>query len=259
MLLSEKVVLVTGSTTGIGEAIARRCVKEGAKVMIHGLEEDLARNVAKSLPQAAVHWTIADLAVPTNCELLIRATIDHFGRLDALVNNAAMLTRSNIETTDAETFDRTMAVNLRAPLLLIRAAMPQFRKQGGGVVLNIGSMNALCGEPNQLAYASAKGGMMTLTRNLADAHGAEKIRFNQLNLGWTVTERELVRKKTEGLSEGWENKVPKAYAPSGRLWTPEQVAAHAVHWLSDEFAPVSGVVFELEQYPMIGRMGAYGF
>ena len=126
-------------------------------------------------------------------------------------------------------------------------------------MLNIGSMNALCGEPNQLAYASAKGGLMTMTRNLADAHGAEKIRFNQLNLGWTVTERELVRKKSEGLPEGWENKVPKAYAPSGRLWTPEQVAAHAVHWLSDEFAPVSGVVFELKQYPMIGRMGAYGF
>ena len=259
MLLPEKVILVTGSTTGIGEAIARRCVNEGAKVMIHGLEEDLARKVVKSLPAAAVQWMIADLALPKNCESLVCATIEHFGRLDGLVNNAAVLTRSNIETTDPETFDRTIAVNLRAPLLLIRAAMPQLRKQGGGVVLNIGSMNALCGEPNQLAYATAKGGLMTMTRNLADAHGAEKIRFNQLNLGWTVTETELMRKKNEGLPEGWENKVPKAYAPSGRLWTPEQVAAHAVHWLSDEFAPVSGVVFELEQYPMIGRMGAYGF
>ena len=259
MLLSQKVVLVTGSTTGIGEAIARRCVQEGARVMIHGLEEELAKSVTKSLPEGTAHWVVNDLALPENCESLIRATIDRFGRLDALVNNAAVLTRSRIETTDAATFDITVAVNLRAPLLLIRAAMPQFRKQGAAVVLNIGSMNALCGEPNQLAYAVAKGGLMTMTRNLADAHGAEKIRFNQLNLGWTVTQRELARKKTEGLSEGWENKVPKVYAPSGRLWTPEQVAAHAVHWLSDEFAPASGIVFELEQYPMIGRMGAYGF
>lgn len=227
--------------------------------MIHGLEADLAKSVVDSLPKDKVHYMLCDLGDPQNCEALIQATIDHFGRLDALVNNAAVLTRSNIQTTDGPTFDRTIAVNLRAPLLLIRAAMPQFRKQGGAVVLNIGSMNALCGEPNQLAYAVAKGGMMTMTRNLADAHGAEKIRFNQLNLGWTLTSRERVRKVSEGLPEGWENKLPKFYAPSGRIWSPEQVAAHVVHWISDEFAPVSGVVFELEQYPMIGRMGAYGF
>jgi NAD(P)-dependent dehydrogenase (short-subunit alcohol dehydrogenase family) len=257
MLLANKVTLVTGSSTGIGEAIARRCVAEGAKVMVHGLEADLAKAVSASL-QGAAHYMIADVADPENCETLVRATIDRFGRLDGLVNNAAVMTRSNIETTDVATFDRTIAINLRAPLLLIRAAMPQFRKQGGGVVLNIGSMNALCGEPNQLAYAVAKGGLMTLTRNLADAHGTEKIRFNQINLGWTLTATERERKKKEGLPEGWENQVPKRYAPSGHIWMPEQVAAHAVHWLSDEFAPASGIVFELEQYPLIGRMGAYG-
>ncbi len=257
MLLSNKIILVTGSTMGIGEAIARRCVAEGAQVMIHGLEEAEARQIATSLGHSA-HYIIADVALPENCETVVRATIERFGRLDGLVNNAAVTTRSNIETTDVAAFDRTIAINLRAPLLLIRAVMPQFRKQSGGVVLNIGSMNALCGEPNQLAYAIAKAGLMTMTRNLADAHGTEKIRFNQLNLGWTLTESERSRKKKEGLPDGWENRVPKRYAPSGRIWSPEQVAAHAVHWLSDEFAPASGVVFELEQYPLIGRMGAYG-
>jgi len=225
--------------------------------MIHGRDEDLAKSVTASLGGAA-GYAIADLAIPANCATLIQTTIDRFGRLDGLVNNAAVMTRSNIETTDVATFDRTIAINLRAPLLLIRAAMPQFRKQGRATVLNIGSMNALCGEPNRLAYAIAKGGLSIMTRNLADAHGTEKIRFNQLNVGWTLTQSELVRKKNEGMPEGWENRVPKQYATSGRLWTPEQVAAHAVHWLSDEFAPASGVIFELEQYPMIGRMGAYG-
>ncbi len=257
MLLENKVILVTGSTTGIGEAIARRCVADGAKVMIHGLEKELAKKVTRSLG-AVSHFFIADFADPNNCELLVRYTLEHFGRLDGLVNNAAVMTRSNIETTDVATFNHTIAINLRAPLLLIRAAMPQFRKQGGGAVVNIGSMNALCGEPNQLAYAVAKGGLMTMTRNLADAHGTEKIRFTQLNVGWTVTASERVRKKKEGLPEDWEDRVPRRYAPSGRLLTPEQVAAHVVHWLSDEFAPASGVVYELEQYPMIGRMGAYG-
>jgi NAD(P)-dependent dehydrogenase (short-subunit alcohol dehydrogenase family) len=257
MLLRDKVILVTGSTTGIGEAIARRCVAEGARVMIHGLEEEMAKAVSASL-RGAAPYVIGDLAVPENCAALVQTTIGHFGRLDGLVNNAAIMMRSNIDTTDTATFDRTIAINLRAPLLVIRAAMPQFRKQGGAAVLNIGSMNALCGEPNQLAYAIAKGGLVTLTRNLADAHGTEKIRFNQLNLGWTATQNELALKRREGLPEGWENNVPKRYAPSGKIWMPEQVAAHAVHWLSDEFAPASGIVFELEQYPLIGRMGAYG-
>jgi NAD(P)-dependent dehydrogenase (short-subunit alcohol dehydrogenase family) len=169
------------------------------------------------------------------------------------VNNAAVTTRSTLESTDAATFDRIIAINLRAPLLLVRAAVSHFRAQGGGVVVNIGSVNALAGEPNLLAYSASKGGLMTATRNLANALATEKIRVNQLNLGWVTTPNEIALKIREGLPVGWETQVPAAYAPTGRLLTPEEVARHVLFWLSDASAPANGVVYEVEQYSMIGR------
>ena len=176
-----------------------------------------------------------------------------FGHIDGLVNNAAAITRSNLETTDSELFDRTVAVDLKAPFLLIQAALPFFRKQGTGRVLNIGSMNGYCGERNQFIYSICKGGLMTLTRNLADAHGTEGIRVNQLNVGWTLTPNEFALKMKEGLPEDWPTKVSKTYAPSGRILSPKDVAWAAVYFLSDEAALINGAILDVEQYPLIGR------
>ena len=148
----------------------------------------------------------------------------HFGRIDGLVNNAAVKTRGGILDTDEEAFDRTVNVNLKAPFFLIRAAIPHFRRQGGGRVLNIGSINAYCGEISQCIYSACKGALMTLTRNLADAHGAEGIRVNQINPGWTLTPNERVLKATEGLPEDWPSRLPTEYAPGGRLFSPDDVA-----------------------------------
>ena len=127
MRLADKVVLVTGSTSGIGEAIARRCVAEGARVLVHGLERDLGEAVAGSLGEAAA-LHVDDLADPEAAPRLVEAALRAFGRLDALVNNAARVERGTIETTDAAAFDRVIAVNVRAPLLLIRAALPELAR-----------------------------------------------------------------------------------------------------------------------------------
>ena len=251
-LLLDKVVLVTGSSTGIGEAIARRAAAEGAYVMVHGRDEARARAVSEDIGARAAFAT-ADLADPEAPQHLVRATIERFRRLDGLVNNAALTTRGNLETTDVRLFDLLMAVNLRAPLMLIQAALPHFRRQGGGVVLNIGSINALGGEPNLLPYSVSKGGLMTMTRNLASALAEEHVRLNQLNVGWTLTENEQKLKEEEGLPEDWEAQLPPAYAPSGRIFRPDEIAAHAVFWLSDAAGPVSGGIYEIEQYPMVGR------
>ena len=251
-LLKNKVVLITGSTTGIGKAIAHRCVEEGARVLIHGLIDEKARDVSGDLGDVA-GWFTADLRDPEAPEMIVDAVIDRFGRLDALVNNAAVTTRSTIDTTDPETFDRIAAINLRAPLLMIRAAMPHFRKAGGGSVLNIGSVNALGGEPSLLVYSISKGGLQTMTRNLANAHNTENIRFNQLNVGWTLTEHEHQVQLKDGMPENWYEQLPEVYAPSGRIFRPEEIAAHAVFWLSDVIGPVTGSVYEIEQYTMIGR------
>ena len=250
--LINKVILVTGSGTGIGEGMARRFVSEGAVVMIHDREPEDARAVAADLGDRA-SFVLGDLQDPDIPEKLIEQTVAHFGRIDALVNNAAVKTRGGIEDTDERAFDRTVTVNLKAPFFLIRAAIPHFRKQGGGRVLNIGSVNAYCGEVNQCIYSACKGALMTLTRNLADAHGPEGIRVNQINPGWTLTPNELALKATEGLPQDWPSRLPREYAPGGRLFSPDDVAYAAVYLLSDEAALLNGAVLDLEQYPMIGR------
>lgn len=251
MRLLDKVILITGSTTGIGEAMARRFVADGARVLVHGLERDLGHAVVEDLGgAAALH--VDDLSDPDAANRLVDATIRAFGRIDGIVNNAAWIVRSNLQTTDAALFDRCMAINVRAPMLLVRAAISHL-KQSQGAVLNVGSINGYCGEANQLAYSVSKGALMTLTRNLSDAFGRDRVRVNQLNLGWVLSINEYKLKVSEGLPPDWHEHPPAAFAPSGRIMSPENVAAAAVYWLGDESRPVSGSVVDIEQYPMIGR------
>ena len=251
--LRDKIVLVTGSTTGVGEATARLCVQEGARVMVHGLEKEWAEAVCAELGKDSADCFIADVGEAKNCAALVAATVERFGGLDAVVNNAALTTRSTLESTDADFFDRMIGVNLRAPMLIIKAAVPEFRKRGGGAVVNIGSVNALAGAPNLLDYSISKGGLATMTRNLANALATEKIRINQLNLGWVASRNEIALKIREGLPEGWHRNMPTHLAPRGYILEPHEIAAHVVFWLSDDSIPANGVVYELEQYSVIGR------
>lgn len=242
--MTQKIALVTGSVRGIGRVIAERLETKGWTVVRH------AQTAAELEGLVGVAGDLAEASVPG---AMIGEVLKKFGRLDALVNNAALTTRSNLETTDAGLFDRLMAVNLRAPLLLIQAALPHFRAQGGGRVVNIGSSNAYCGERNLLAYSMTKAGLMVLTRNLGDAHGAEGVRVNQLNLGWTLSDSEYALKISEGLPPDWPERLPKSVAPSGGLQTPEDVAAMVDWLLSDDAPRVNGQVWDFEQYPLIGR------
>jgi NAD(P)-dependent dehydrogenase (short-subunit alcohol dehydrogenase family) len=250
--LKDKVILVTGSTTGIGEATVRLFASEGARVMIHGRREDAARKLAEGLGPAAA-FTIGALEDPAVPAKLVADTVAHFGRIDGLVNNAALVSHGGLDDTDLEKFDRTIAINLRAPFLLIQAALPHFRRQKKGRVLNIGSINGYCGERILLAYSISKGGLMTLTRNLADAHATEGIQVNQLNVGWTLTPNEHALKQMDGLPPDWPTRLSKTVAPSGRIHSPEEVALSAIYFLSDEAALINGAILDVEQFPVIGR------
>ena len=252
-MLKDKVILITGSTNGIGTATARRCIAQGAKVMIHGRKEDRAKVLVTELG-ASADYLIADLADENSYADLVKETIEKFGRLDGLVNNAGIYPRNNIDTASLALCEEIMRINFYAPLLLCKEVVKVFRKQGnGGAILNIGSINAYCGQPDLLIYSSSKGALMTMTRNLADSLGPDNIRVNQLNVGWTPTDNEIALKQSEGLPDNWQEKIPKVYAPSGRLLLPENVAEHVTFWLSDQSAPVTGAVYEVEQYPIIGR------
>lgn len=251
--LQDKVIIITGSCTGIGKAIAQRCVTEGARVLIHGLEHDLGEALVNELgaDKAALH--IEDLTADGAPERLVKVVVSAFGRLDALVNNAAMVTASDLHTTDLPFFRRMLEVNTLAPFALIKAALPELRKVRGAV-LNIGSVNAWSGEPNLFPYSVSKGALMTLTRNLGDTLMREDgVRVNQINPGWVLTENEAQRKREHGLDDDWFTHVPKVYAPAGRILWPREIAAAAVYWLADESGPISGQVVDLEQHPFIGR------
>jgi NAD(P)-dependent dehydrogenase (short-subunit alcohol dehydrogenase family) len=250
--LKNKVIIVTGSTTGIGEAIARRCAAEGARVLIHGLEREAGETVAASLgAQAFYHHD--DLADAAAAPRIVAAAMGRFGRLDGLVNNAAWIVRGQLAEVTPEFFDRVMAINVRAPLLLIQAALPHLAATRG-VVVNIGSVNAYSGEENLLPYSISKGALQTMSRNLGDTlHRQHGVRVNQINPGWVLTENERIAKQREGMAADWPEHLPRMFAPAGRIFRPDEIAATAALFLSDEFGPVSGSVIDLEQHPFIGR------
>ncbi|MEX6691301.1 SDR family oxidoreductase [Danxiaibacter flavus] len=253
MRLQNKVIIVTGSTTGIGKAIAIRCVEEGAKVVLNGLEKDLGEEVLNIVGKQNAVLHIEDLAADGAITRLVNLAITHFGKLDAVVNNAAIVASSNLYTTDKDFLRKLLEVNTIAPFTLIKEALPHLEKQHG-CVLNIGSVNAYSGEPNLLAYSMSKGALMTMTRNLGDTLNRENnVRVNQINPGWVLTENEAIRKREHGLADDWYKEIPSVYAPSGRILWPKEIAAAAVYWLSDESGPVSGQVVDIEQHPFIGR------
>lgn len=253
MRLQGKVILITGSYTGIGKAIAQGCIREGAKVVLNGLDEEKGVALAAELGEtSAVHCTI-DITDEGAADLLVNKAVQAFGKLDAVVNNAAMIQTGNIHDSDIPYLRRMLEVNTIAPYALIRAAVPQLQ-QHRGCVVNIGSVNSWSGEPNLLPYSISKGALMTMSRNLGDSLFRDSgIRVNQVNPGWVLTEHEWDNQKKQGKAEDWPKHVPSLFNPSGNLFTPEQMATAVLYLLSDEAGPISGQILEVEQFPMIGR------
>ncbi len=250
--LKDKVAVVTGSTLGIGRGIAGHFATLGAKVVITGRDEDRGAQAVEEIRHGGgeADFIRADLLDEDQCRRIIQFAGEHFGGLDILVNNAGDVSRGDIESITVELWDRIMALNLRAPFICLQEAIPLFKARGGGSVVNIGSVNAYIGEPNLAAYSVSKGGLMTLTRNTASLLNKYRIRVNQINVGWTLTEGEdRVKREQEGKGPDWVE-AATATRPFGRLLTPQDVAYAATYFASDESACITGTVMDLEQYPV---------
>jgi NAD(P)-dependent dehydrogenase (short-subunit alcohol dehydrogenase family) len=254
-MLDGRVIVITGSTSGVGFGAAEAARKAGARVFIHGpTAEEVER---ASIALGGVPGLAADLVEPEAGRDVIEAALTAYGRIDGVVNNAGIYPRARLEETTPAFFDHIFAINVRSPLMVAQRAFAAFKAQGGGgSIVNIGSVNAYAGAPNLLAYSMSKGALMTMTRNLADAGAAELIRVNQLNLGWILTEGEKAVQKSEGRPDDWYLNLPKAVAPTGGLLTPDLVARHILFWLSEQSAPVTGQIYEVSQTPFLGRTGS---
>jgi NAD(P)-dependent dehydrogenase (short-subunit alcohol dehydrogenase family) len=246
--LANKVALETGSTSGIGRGIAEHFATLGARVVVHGRREAQARDVAERLGRDAA-FVAADLADVDACRHVVRFTVERCGGIDVLVNNAAMTTRGCLEDAPVELWDAIMNVNLRAPFLCLQEAVKSMKARGGGSILNIGSVNAYIGEPKLGPYSVSKGGLMTLTRNAAATLNRHRIRVNQINVGWTLTEGEDRVKREEGKGADWLEQAIVT-RPFGRLLMPHDIASAAAYFASHDSALVTGTVMDLEQYPV---------
>jgi NAD(P)-dependent dehydrogenase (short-subunit alcohol dehydrogenase family) len=235
-------IVVTGSTQGLGAAIARRCRALGADVVITGRDRERGEAVAEELDGTFV---AADLADPDACRSIIT------GRIDGLVNAAGLSTRGTLEDTSVELWDRLFAINARAPFILMQEAAR--RMPDGGSILNVITMSSHGGQPDLMAYSASKGALATLTRNAGYALQPRRIRVNGLNIGWTATEGEHGVQTETGQAEDWLAKAD-ASRPLGRLLRPADISPMVTYLLSDAAAMVTGSVIDFDQTVL----GAYG-
>ena len=249
--LDGKVAVITGATSGIGRGIAEHFARLGSDVLVHGRDRTDGLETVRRVQAAGreAEYFDGDLTAEDVCRSLIRFAAERFGGLDVLVNNAADTGRGDLEHAPVARWDTIMAVNLRAPFILLQESIPHFRARGGGSVVNIGSVLAYVGEPKLGAYSVSKGGLMTLTRNAASLLNRDRIRVNQINVGWTLTEGERrVKREQEGRGDEW---IEQAIAtrPFGRLLAPIDIAYAAAYFASSESECITGSVLDLEQYP----------
>ena len=246
-----KIAVVTGGTQGLGAAIARHFAEAGAAgLVICGRNRARGEAVAASIRSAAlpVEFVAADLGVVEDCRAVVAAADQRFGRVDILVNAAGLTDRGNLLTTSPELFDRMFAVNVRAPFFLMQEAVRLMIRDGiAGSIINIGSTSGRTGQPFLAPYSASKGALATLTRNAGYALMRNRIRVNQLDIGWMATEGEdRVQRDYHGAEPDWLARAA-ASLPFGRLLAPEEVAKAVAFLASDDSGMMTGSVVPFDQ------------
>jgi len=246
-----KVAVVTGGTQGLGEAVARMFAARGAAgIVICGRNAKRGKDVAASLTEAGTSTVFvkADLGEVADCRKVIAAADKTFGKVDVLVNVAALTDRGTILDTSPELFDRMFAVNVRAPFFLIQEAAKIMRREKiEGTVVSILSMSGHGGQPFIAAYSASKGALAVLTKNAAFALMPDRIRLNGLNIGWMDTPGEhTIQLRYHTDDADWLAKAEKGQ-PFGRLLKPAEVARAVAYLASDESGLMTGSIIDFDQ------------
>ncbi|MER8390040.1 glucose 1-dehydrogenase [Mesorhizobium sp. M1380] len=238
--LAGKIAIITGGGRGIGAGITQRFVEEGARVAI----------VQRHPPPDALLgdrtiYVKADLANSGDIRSAVETVVEGFGGLDILVNNAGIMFEKTVEEMTEADWDQMMDINLKAPFLLAKAAMPHLRKRGGGNIINIGSIEGLASNPGHPAYSASKAGIHGFTAAVAVDHGHEGIRCNAIAPGWINSDLSEVYIDSMADSSRVRREL-LAMHPVGRLGEPADVGNLAVWLASVESAFVTGQVYVID-------------
>lgn len=245
--LAGKVALITGGGTGIGRAIAVAFAREGASVAVAGRRLEKVKEVAAEIDKQGI------LALPLVCDVTRAKDADHavaetvrkFGKVNVLVNNAGTLSVSTVATISEEDWDRVVAVNLKGSFLMSRAALREFRKAGGGTIVNIGSVLGLVAMKDRAAYCASKGGVTLLTKAMALDHAHEKVRVNCICP--SIVETELVKGLFDDSEQGLRLRQSReGTIPLGRFGRPADVAELAVYLAAEESSWLTGAAIPLD-------------
>lgn len=246
-----KTAVVTGGTQGLGESIARLIAERGAAgLIISGRNKDRGDAVAKDLTRSGCRTVFirGDLAEMETCRAVIGGADEVFGRVDVLVNAAAITDRGTLLDTSPELFDRMFAVNVRAPFFLMQdAAKIMIRERIEGAIVNILSMSAHGGQPFIIAYSGSKGALAALTKNAAFSLLKNRIRVNGLTIGWMDTPgEEKIQKTYHDAASDWLSRA-ESERPFKRLLKPDEVARAVAYLASDESGMMTGSIIDFDQ------------
>lgn len=249
--LDGKIAVITGGTQGLGAAIARLFGRAGvAGLVTCGRSTEKGDAVAAEIARdhgVPVAFVTADLTEIDDCRAVIAAAADRFGRLDILVNAAGLTERGTILSTPPDLFDRMFAVNVKAPFFMIQDAVRlMIDKAIEGAIVNIGSTSSRAGQPFITPYCASKAALSTLTRNTAFALMRNRIRVNQLDIGWMNSDNE---RQVQALESGDPDFIDRQAAtlPFGRLLDPEEVARAVAFLASDDSGMMTGSVVHFDQ------------
>jgi NAD(P)-dependent dehydrogenase (short-subunit alcohol dehydrogenase family) len=245
------ITIINGGTQGLGEAVARRLVADGAEgLVLAGRSVDRGAELAAELTGLGTDtlFVRADVADPAAPAAIVAACIERFGAVTGLVNVAAATSRANLFTDTPDHVDHHFAVNVKAPYFLIQAtARAMIERARGGSIVNVGSTTGHGGQPKLTAYAMSKGALTIMTKNLAFALMRHRIRVNQVNPGWMETESEhRTQVEQDGAPDDWLTGA-SAGRPLGRLVQPWEVANTIAFCLSDASGALTGNCIDVDQ------------
>jgi NAD(P)-dependent dehydrogenase (short-subunit alcohol dehydrogenase family) len=234
--LTDKTVLVSGGSSGIGKATVRRLLEEGCRVHLSGIDpQEVAEALAELSPLGVVGATSCDVADEANVERLVAEAERELGSIDILINNAGIARKDAFLEIDVATWDRMLRVNLRGMFLMAQAVARRMVSRGTGVIVNMASTNALGGEAEFAHYNASKGGVLQLTRTMAVELGRHGIRVNCLCPGFIRTSMNDAISDAAFVEAYERDKIPL-----GRVGTPEEVAAAYAFLASDDASFIHG-------------------